>query len=400
MGETKSFNFTHAGIEKLLPAETGSTDYYFDQGQRNLCLAVSPKGNKSFYIWRKVKTRKVRFKIGRFPELSLKEARTECAAYLNRIEKGDDVEAARRAIREEPTLQEFFNRYLETYAKQHKKSWTYEESTFTLHLAPPLGQRKLSAITHEQVLKLHQGLGQQWIDENKQKHGGQVIANRTLRLLTLLYSKAKEWGYYPSHKDAPTRYVKLFKEKARERFLQGEELPRFFQALADEPNRDIRDYILVSLFTGARKSNVLSMTWHEVDFGRQEWRIPETKNGESLVIPLVDEVTAILEERKQHRASIFVFPGTGQSGHLRDPKRGWQRLLKRAEIENLTIHDLRRTLGSWQTIAGATPFVVGRSLGHKSLKSTQIYARMNLDPVRESVSGAAKLITSLGEGKK
>ena len=82
----------------------------------------------------------------------------------------------------------------------------------------------------------------------------------------------------------------------------------------------------------------------------------------------------------------YVFPGSGRHGHLVEPKKGWARILERAGIKDLHIHDLQRTLGSWQAKAGASLAIIGKSLNHKSVSTTAIYARLDLDPVRESVN--------------
>jgi integrase len=76
----------------------------------------------------------------------------------------------------------------------------------------------------------------------------------------------------------PAIGIRRNKEKSRDRFIQSDELPRFFQALSKEPNETIRDYVLISLLTGARRSNVCSMKWQDINFERAEWRIEETKN--------------------------------------------------------------------------------------------------------------------------
>ena len=89
-----------------------------------------------------------------------------------------------------------------------------------------------------------------------------------------------------------------------------------------------------------------------------------------------------------------MFEGSGASGHLADPKKAWMRILKEAGIENLRIHDLRRTLGSYQAATGANGYIIGKSLGHRSQQSTAIYARLNLDPVRESVNKATDIMFS------
>ena len=103
------------------------------------------------------------------------------------------------------------------------------------------------------------------------------------------------------------------------------------------------------------------------------------------------EAIEILKAR-QNNGSVWVFPGTGATGHLIEPKRAWARLLERAGIDNLRIHDLRRTLGSWQAKTGASMVIIGKSLNHKSSSTTAIYARLDLDPVRESVDRATSAI--------
>jgi integrase len=149
----------------------------------------------------------------------------------------------------------------------------------------------------------------------------------------------------------------------------------------------LRDYFLISLLTGARRSNVQEMQWSHIHLERGEWRIPTTKNGDSQTVTLTSEVVEILRAR-QGSSPTWVFPGSGSTGHLVEPKKAWKRLLERAGIENLRIHDLRRTLGSWQAKTGASLVIVGKSLNHKSPSTTAIYARLDLDPVRESVDRA------------
>lgn len=177
-------------------------------------------------------------------------------------------------------------------------------------------------------------------------------------------------------------------------------MPRFFEALAEEPNHTIRDYFLISLLTGARRANVLSMRWQDINFERAEWRIERTKNNDPQTITLTPEAIEILKNRQPSDTAIYVFPSTGKSGHLIEPKKGWQRVLERAGIKDLRIHDLRRTLGSWQAKTGASLAIVGKSLNHRSPNTTAIYARLDLDPVRESLERATSAMLVAGGLKK
>ena len=107
-------------------------------------------------------------------------------------------------------------------------------------------------------------------------------------------------------------------------------------------------------------------------------------------IPLGPDVLEILRRRRAESSSLFVLPGPGTKGHYREPKRAWGTLLKRAKLEDLRIHDLRRSMGSWMTIGGASLPIVGKALGHKTSQATSVYARLNLDPVRLAMEQAVE----------
>ena len=91
-----------------------------------------------------------------------------------------------------------------------------------------------------------------------------------------------------------------------------------------------------------------------------------------------------------------MFPADSKSGHLVEPRAAWRRILGNAGIENLRMHDLRRTLGSWQANTGASLQVIGKSLGHKNARTTEVYARLAFEPVRESVDRATQAMLAAG----
>ena len=177
--------------------------------------------------------------------------------------------------------------------------------------------------------------------------------------------------------------------QARERFIHPKEFESFLTTLSASKNIDIRDYAYLSLFTGARQANVLAVRWEEIDFELCLWRIPKTKNSQSHTIPLTMAALAVLKERKETAASDWVFPSkTSAVGHIVEPKVGWRQILKDAKIKNLTMHDLRRSLGSYMAMGNQSLHIIGKALGHQSHTSTQIYARLANDPVRQAMEKA------------
>jgi integrase len=374
------FNF----IKKSLMAAQavgGKITVYHDTTKQGLKLLVRPTGIKTFVLYRKIKGRPERITIGRFPEVTIEQARNQVDALNAKIAVGINPNEEKRGMRTEMMLYDLFTRYIERYAKVHKKSWQEDIDQFHRYLKD-WRNRKLSSIRRVHIQKLHAEVG-----ANK----GRYAANRLLALLHTMFNRAIDWGWDSTN---PAHGIKKFKEKSRDRFIQADELPKFFKALSEETSIIVRDYILLSLLTGARRSNVLAMRWGEINFDRVTWTIPVTKTGESHTVPLVVAAIDILKSRQENNINNnpWVFPGSGVSGHLVETKKPWKRILAKAGIKDLRIHDLRRSLGSWQAATGANLSIIGKTLAHKNVSTTAIYARLNIDPVRESMNKATDAI--------
>jgi integrase len=418
-------NFTKTAIKSLPQARPGHRDTYHDTKIPGLQVRVTPSGVKTFSLFRRTKGGDPeRITLGVFEphgNTTIEQARKRAANINSAIDGGANPAAAKRAHKSELVFAELFAEYLKRHARPRKRSWEEDEGKYKLHLAKPLGGKRLSAIGRREIAAVHSAVTAQ---------GKPVTANRVLALISSVFGWATSAGVWDTN---PAKGIRRNPERSRDRFLQANELPRFYAALSAEPNETIRDYFLLSLLTGARRANVLAMKWGEIDFERAEWRIPRTKNDDPQTIPLTTEAVAILEQRRPVATSLYVFPGGGRSGHLIEPKNGWRRIFDRDELAHLSalirgagrqfvvadgeglneslararrdakrlrldatkariadvrIHDLRRTLGSWQARTGASLSIIGKSLSHKSVQTTAIYARLDTDPVRESVERA------------
>lgn len=367
--------FTKENLDALPSPDSGKRDIYHDTKTSGLQLRVT--GVKTFFVNRRIKGGDPeRITLGRYPEMTIEQARRKTMEILHDIAEGKNPAEVKRGKKAELTFADLFTEYLERHSKPNKRTWREDESKYKTYLERPLGRKKLSAIDRRDIALIHSSIT---------KAGHDITANRVLALLSSAFGWAISAGLWELN---PAIGIKRNKEKSRDRFIQGDELPRFFQAVAKEENETIRDYILMSLLTGARRSNVLAMRWQDISFNRHEWRIEETKNGTPQTVALSPEAIEILQNRKPSNDAVFVFPGSGKAGHLMEPKKGWKRILERAGIDNLRIHDLRRTLGSWQAKTGASLAIIGKSLNHKNQNTTAIYARLDLDPVRDSVNKA------------
>ena len=282
------------------------------------------------------------------------------------------------------TLAGLFERWGALHASVHRRTWGEDQRVFKKYLAPFHG-RRLNRIAPSEVAAWHGDVGE--------RHGP-IQANRALTLLSTIYNFSSKMGYDGPN---PCKGIRRFRERSRDRFLQPAEIKRFFDAVVEQP-QPWQDLFLLLLFTGARKSSLLSMTWADIDMDGQSWRIPRPKNNTPTTIPLTPPAMRILEDRLAKRGdSPWVFPG--RVGHIKDGRHVWVKLLKEAEIENLHLHDLRRSLGSWQAALGSSLIVIGASLGHADLKSTQVYSRLQIGAVRSSMGRAAAAMLEAANGK-
>ena len=325
-------------------------------------------------------------RIGKFPQLTVKNARKATQEFLAKVARGENPAQDRRDKKAEMSLEEGFELYMGQHIEPHCAKRTHQEyqRTFKLHISK-LSKRRLGSISFKEIDRLHANIGQT---------KGKYIANRVIELLKSLYSWLAKKRHYEG--ENPAWGIEKFKEKPRERFLKADELPRFFDSVAHEENHSIRDYVLLSLLTGARKQNMLAMRWDEVDFDNKSWTIPITKNQDSATIPLIPAAIEILENRQKEKSSDWVFAGIGKTGHMSDPKKGWKRIIERAGLSDLRIHDLRRSMGSWQAINQTSLTVIAKSLGQKSTQAASVYSRLSLDPVRESMEQAARSMLEHG----
>lgn len=415
-------NFTKETLSSLPIPEKGRT-YYKDAKGEGLSLYVTSNGVKTFFIRKRIKGKDERIILGQYPDVSIAKARSAALVARAEVAEGKNPNEERYKLRHDSTFKQLFDRYIEDHAKVHTKSWKHDIEDVNRNLSHWFN-RKSSTISTEEIRKLHATFG-----EKRGKYG----ANRLLDRINAIFNKAIEWGWAGEN---PAKPIKKFRMQSRNRFIKPHEFPYLFEALGKEPSETARDYILISLYTGARKSNVLAMRWSEIDFHRAIWEIPETKNGEPIAIALVKEAVEILQRRKVASKNKWVFQSDRGDGHLNDPKKAWKRivlhatlsvwnrtpelspLLKEAEknfksvptdkqlyeavhklaeakqielpagLLDIRLHDLRRTLGSFQAAAGANSYIIAGSLGHKDQRATAVYARYDLNPVRDSVQTA------------
>jgi integrase len=384
-GTKRRFHFSVKKLEEL-PAPTGKPMVYFDDEVPHLGVRCQPTGTRTFVCIKRSRGTTFRKTLGQFPELQIEAARSVARRLLNanaewRANDYKGVAPLAKPLNETAiTFQTAFEAHIlkarARMAKKHKdpeKTQAGRQAIYDLHLAD-LGKLPLDAVTPSRVVDLHKRIT---------KENGPYAANRCIELVRAAYNSATRKGWWTLAN--PTASVDPNPEQKRKGYFEPEELLRLENVLAKEANQDVADFVRLLIRTGVRKGNLYSARWSEIDFIRGVWTIPTTKTGQPLDVQLTPEAVSILTKRERERRSEWVFPTKSESetGHVTDYKSQWTRIRKAAGIMDKTMHHARHTNASYKTIGGVALPLVGGSLGHADLKSTQTYAHLHQSAIRE-----------------
>lgn len=390
MSKSSYINFTKHTIEELpLPEKKGAHLRFFDLNTRGLYILITHGGARTFYARRKIQGKSERFCIGRYPDISIEQARTRAMEFQSKLSYAQNLAAVRREQNKEITLGELFDQYLEKHLKRNSKRWMDIQASFDRGFSH-WKSRRLSVISAEEVLELHQSIAEK---------RSPLTANRAVEILRAMYNKAIKWRIYRG--ENPATIVTMFPETIRSRVLEEHEFESFISALEAEPDSDMRDFFMLALQTGVRRANLLSMRWDDINLDAKTWLIPKekTKTGDPYLVALTIADVQILKARKKNASSEYVFPGSGTSGHMVDPKRAWARIIKRAGLSNFRIHDLRRSMATLMANTGANAALIQGAMNHRDIKTTlTVYAHSGKNAEREAKELAQKVFLNRQTG--
>ena len=353
----------------------------FDDSLAGFGIRVWPSGKKSFVLWyRNLEGRARKLTLGVYGRLTVDEARQMARKALGHVAQGEDPAQAKQAARTDITMKELSNRYMEEYAKLHKKplSVAADERSLRLVILPALGHLPVKGITRADVAKM--------MHAHKDEP---VKANRAFALLSKALNLAEAWGVRADASN-PCRHIKKFPEKPRRRYLSDDELARLGQVLRDcekEGNELLSAITALRLliFTGCRRQEILELKWEYVDFNRESIFFPDSKSGYKAV-PLGDAALDVLANTPRIAGNPYVCAGVKPMRPLVGLQRVWQRIRAKAGLGDVHIHDLRHTFGATGAGAGQSLHIIGSLLGHKQSRTTQVYAHLAQSPQKKAVN--------------
>ena len=330
---------------------------------------------------------------------TVETARQEAQRVWGDIRSGAGLLVVREARRTQPTMAELCTRYMEQHAKHHKKpsSAGNDQRNIDLHVLPLLRSRTVMEITRDDIdlfkRKVREGVTRKAAvaprdggKGGRPARGGPCAANWSLSLLSKMFNLAEDWGWRAEGSN-PCRRIVRYPERPCERYLTNDEITRLGEVLSQRQKTGddlpgIFHAIRLLLLTGARVGEVLSMQWPMVDLQRSIVHLPDSKTGRKPLY-LSPAAIAVIESIERDLDNPYVIAGAKPCRPLIDLQYAWRNIRKAAGLPDVRLHDLRHTFASLAAAQGASLLMIGKLLGHTTPQTTQRYAHLMADPMKE-----------------
>jgi integrase len=357
-----------------------------------------PEGARSFFINYRVDSRERRLTIGDFPTWSALAARNEAKELRRRIDRGEDPAREKREQREAPTVKDLAERYRrEHLPRKAETSQSADWAMIVNEILPALGERKVAGIHHGDMVALHQRIT---------ASGRPVRANRVLAVaskmfaISLLPMAGDDAPWRDAAQGNPCKGVERNQEQARERFFSSSELAALTDALAEHES-PAADCLRLIMLTGARPGETMRATWAEFDEeGYWSKSASSTKQRRVHRAPLSPAANELITQlRRKASDSEFVFPSERFKGRpIRDLDGVWKQVTRAAGLPpGALIYTLRHSFASIGAGGGLSLQIIGRLLGHTLTRTTQRYAHLADDPLREAAAKIGAAIAGAGK---
>lgn len=406
---SRKIRLTQAAVDKLTYDPEGpSRQIHWDEHLPGFGVRVYPSEKKSYVLYYGPAEVRKLMTLGSIHELTLKEAREKAAKLRVEVREGGDparrIRRAKADIGAAPRLADLAEDFLS--AKVRSGAWGNAHATESTrrmksHIVPALGKYEPGDVTRKDVNALQIAVGE---------NSGKVEANRVRSLLHHFLEWAREEEHFPDDRRNPaavsrTSAIKPFREESRDRWLAHEEAPKLLRSL-DAVATEVKDPYLSAivrllLLTGLRKSELLARTWADVDLKAATLSVPAVhKSGRphtAFLSTYAVEILLSLPRGASADAPLFPTPRSGIA--RKDFKKSWRKVREKAGLlggkGNLTVHDLRRTAGSWLFQGGVPKDVVARILQHAKGDVTTIYTRLDDGTAREAMEVLAETLRGL-----
>lgn len=342
----------------------------YDDTLTGFGLTAYPSGKKSFFIEYGPKGARHRMFLGQYGALTVDAARQMAQEKLGEVAKGSNPLAEREEHRKVSSFGDYRDEYMEG-VRRRKKQPRHDERYLAMAADRWKGKR-IDEITRRDVQVAMEAMAER----------GHTTANRWLASVRACLQAAVRDGHLQAN---PAADIRAFREAPpRARVLTDDEFARVVAAFDGIDDPHVRAAFVLLMDTGARKSEALRARWEDFDLHGAIWRIPSPKAGRPQVVPLAEGTVSFL--RGVEPLGSWLVPGRDHERSRTDLRRAWDRIREVAELEGVTIHDLRRTFGL-HVARRAGLHIASKLLRHSDIRVTErVYVPLGLDAMREAVA--------------
>jgi integrase len=333
---------------------------------------------KAYYLFYRTKSGVSRKpKLGDAGIITLQQAREIAREHLAEVASGGDPMAARSKSRGEPTVSVFFERCYTDHWKRTKDHLNIRR-LFDAHVAPRIGGQRVRAVCYDDIHRLHSAM-----------HATPYQANRTLAIVSKMLNLAERFGERDIGSN-PCRHIPRYPELSRRRFATPVELAAIGQAMDAAFKRQPKSvtFIALMIFTGMRPS--------EVAAARREWIVPVDQGG---ILRIADGKTGQRDVYLPPQAlGLLTKLGDTKDGTLTGiqyPRKTWEAMREAIGAPDLRLYDLRRTFATVSLAGGQSISLIGEVLGHKTVQTTKVYARLMDGAARDLVAATGNSMAKM-----
>jgi len=378
-------HLTKRTIDAIKPPASGQI-LYRDATLPGFGLRVGTK-SRMFFAEGQVQRRTVRTTIGRYGVFSPEAARRRALKVLAEMADGRNPNEERRAMRAATmTLKQAFDSFFERRVLAATSKENYRRS-IDIYLSD-WATKPIAALSRRMVLDRHRKIAEEH---------GPITANNVMRHLRSVcnFTSATHGELPPNPVSILTQARAWNPERRRRSVVPAHGLPKWWRAVYQEEDY-VRDFLLIALFTGMRRSEIARLRWGYIDLDGRTLKVPTTKNGDPLELPLSDFLYDLLVTRRDaDPEGEWVFPGRGESGHMVETKKFYARVSKASGIR-FTLHDLRRTFVTIAESLDIPHYALKRLLNHRADSDvTAGYIVIDVERLRRPVERVAQRILEL-----
>ena len=374
-------NLTDNTVRSYIKNYSGNRASLTDTKMQGLSVEVR-RSSATFYLRTAYQKRSKRTTLGKFPALSVADARKLCAEHKRQFVL--QVHSGVLNNNVDMRFDVYYEQHFLPWCKIYKRTYSSHQSMYKNHLQKRFGNVILSELSSRHIFA--------FVNDLLERGYNNGFINKCVQHLRSALNRAEELCGADTHASLRKSFTQLRTATRKERYLDTAEAARLRDYV--EANRRDAVCLLIGflMYTGARRHEVFTAEWQHINLEQCSWYVPVTKNGKPRYIMLNRRSVQIIEHARELQSQrytfkpqwLFINPRTHKPYRCVFSK--WSRIRNELGLDDMRIHDLRHSFASTLVNNGATLYEVQKLLGHSRSAITERYAHLANHRLQQAMS--------------